>query len=129
MSSLRRFRKQPHTRAQGATAEAEGIRYLKRQGYEILETNVTNKVGEIDVVAQDGDTRCFVEIKARATPTYGEAVEAVDARKRRRITRTAALYLAQTAYEGPCRFDVLGLDSAPDGWRFTLLRDAFGLDY
>jgi len=129
VSSLRRFRKQPHTRARGSAAEAEGIRYLERQGYEVLDTNFTTKAGEIDVIAQEGDTLCFVEIKARATPTYGEAVEAVDFRKQRRITRAASLYLVETGYDGPCRFDVLGLDPAPEGWRFTLLRNAFGLDY
>lgn len=81
------------------------------------------------MVARDGDTLCFIEIKARATPRFGEAVEAVDARKQRRIARAAGLYLASSRWQGPCRFDVLGLDPSPDGWRFTLVKDAFGLNY
>ena len=127
MSSLEGFRREPHTRARGASAEAAGLAWLERQGYEIIDTNYTTKSGEIDAVAREGDTLCFVEIKARATTTFGLAIEAVDARKQRKLARAASLYLAREGWEGACRFDVLGLDPAPDGWSFTLVRDAFSL--
>jgi putative endonuclease len=110
--------------------EEDAVRWLLTQGFEILERNVVNHAGELDVVAKEGDTVCFLEIKARATDAFGPAIAAVDARKQRRISRTAALYLAmkgnaQGLQDAPCRFDVLGLDWQDGGWRYTLIRDAF----
>ena len=120
------FRRQPHTRAQGRLGEDEGVLWLERQGYRIAQRNAVNKAGEIDVVAYDGEVLCFVEIKARATDEYGAAIEAVTPRKQRRLVRAASLYLALNPVDAPCRFDVLGRDLGADGWRFTLVKDAFG---
>ena len=119
------FRHQPHTRAQGRLGEDAAVDWLRRNGYRIAERNVTNRAGEIDVVARDGETLCFIEIKARSTRDYGAAIESVTPRKQRQIARAAALYLALHPADGPVRFDVLGLDLANDGWRYTLIRDAF----
>ncbi|MCP3957737.1 MAG: YraN family protein [bacterium] len=119
------FRRQPHTRAQGRLGEDAAVEWLGRQGYRIAERNVSNRAGEIDVIAHDGDTLCFIEIKARSTRDYGEAIESVTPRKQRKIARTAALYLAFHPVESAIRFDVLGLDLGDDGWRYTLIRDAF----
>ena len=99
--------------------------WLIEQGYRIVERNVTTKAGEIDVVARDGETLCFIEVKARSTGDYGPAIEAVTPRKMRKIARTASLYLVSHPTDAPCRFDVLGMDLGDDGWRFTLVRDAF----
>ena len=98
-----------HTRARGASAERDGARYLEAHGYRVVERNVSFRVGEIDLVAVEGDTLCFVEIKARRTNRFGSPGEAVTVRKQRRLTRCARLYLARRPYDGPCRFDVLAL--------------------
>lgn len=125
------FRHQPHTRAQGRVGEDVAIEWLERQGYRIVERNATTKAGEIDVVARDGDVLCFIEVKARANRVYGPAVEAVTPHKQRRLARAASLYLVLHPTDAPCRFDVLGMDMTDDrdltddGWRFTLIRDAF----
>ena len=120
------FSSQPHNRARGKVGEDDAIRWLEGQGYQVVERNVVNHGGEIDLVARDGDTLCFVEIKARASDAYGPAIAAVDFRKQRRISRAAALYLAVKGHRDiPCRFDVIGLDRTPGGWRYTLVRDAF----
>lgn len=76
-------------------------------------------------MAADGDTLCIIEIKARSGSQHGPAIAAVDRRKQRRIARVAARLLAEIGWQGPCRFDVLGLDRAEDGWRYTLIRNAF----
>lgn len=123
--SRRHFQDQPHNRARGAAAEEEARRYLVRQGYEIVASNAVTKAGEIDIVALDGDTLCFVEVKARAGIGFGPAIAAVTPSKQRRLARAAALYLAFNPHDGPCRFDIVGLDPAPDGWEITLLRHAF----
>ena len=116
----------PSTHERGREGEEEGVRWLVAQGYDPLDQNVRNEAGEIDLIAREGDTLCFVEIKARLTPVYGEAVEAVGPHKQRKISRAAILYLAESKVpECPCRFDVLGLDWIEGAWRYTLVRDAF----
>lgn len=127
MNEREGFERSPHNRARGSSAEACAAAWLSDHGYTILERNVRNPAGEIDVVARDGDTLCFVEVKARAGIQYGLAIEAVDRRKQRRLARAASLYLAFNPHSGPCRFDVLGLDPAPEGWEYTLVRNAFEL--
>jgi putative endonuclease len=122
---LRHFRRQPHARGRGQLAEEAAAAWLERQGYRITGRNVHTAAGEIDLLAEDGDTLCFLEVKARAGATYGEAIAAVDARKQRRLARAAALYLARSPHSGPCRFDVLGIDRRQGEWQFTLVRDAF----
>lgn len=122
-----RFRRLPHTRAKGGEAERLALRWLRRRGYRVVDTNVVNPGGEIDVVARDGDTLCFIEVKARSSGVFGAAVLAVDADKRRRLARAASAYLAKHPWEGPCRFDVLGMDLVDGAFEFTLLDDAFHL--
>jgi putative endonuclease len=87
------------------------------------------RLGEIDVIALEDEILCFVEIKARATPSFGAAVTAVTLGKQRRLTRVAAAYLVKADWQGPCRFDVLGIDrEEKEKWVFTLVKDAFGVD-
>jgi putative endonuclease len=120
------FREQPHNRGRGKVGEDDAVRWLAAQGYEILERNVVNHGGEIDVVARESGTLCFVEIKARDGRTYGHAVEAVTAAKQRRLSRAASLYIAvKGLHRLSARFDVLGLDREGNGWRYTLIRNAF----
>ncbi len=117
-----------HNRAKGSDAEDQGVAYLESVGYEILERNVFNKIGEIDVVALDGEVLCIVEIKSRYTDEFGPAITGVTPRKMRRLAKVASMYLAyqkKPEWEGPVRFDVLGMDAEAGGWKYTLLRNAF----
>jgi putative endonuclease len=115
------------THARGRAAEQAAAAWLATQGYQILERNVVNHAGEIDLVARDsGGVLCFIEVKARATATFGPAIAAVGPAKRRRLSRAAVLHLAlRGLHDTPCRFDVLGLDWTGTAWRFTLVRNAF----
>ncbi len=125
-SGLRGFGELPHTHARGAAGEAAAEEFLKLSGYRIVARNVRTKVGELDLVALDGETLCFIEIKARATAEFGRAIEAVGPQKQRRLAKAALLFLAQNRSQRPCRFDVLGLDRGRDGaWSFTLVKNAF----
>lgn len=112
-------------RARGRLGEEEAERFLVRQGYRILERNFSCRSGEIDVIAEEAGELCFIEIKARATREFGGAIEALTARKMRRIAKAAALYLARHPGDRPCRFDVVAMDLEAGGWRFTLVRNAF----
>ena len=130
MSPRESFAAQPHTVGRGRVAEDAAVAWLERQGYRVVERNHRNAAGEIDVVAEDGDTLCFVEVKARADATFGPAIAAVGLRKQQRLARAAALYLALRRGPAPeCRFDVLGMEAVGESsrrpWSFTLVKDAF----
>lgn len=126
MSSLGEFAAQPHTVGRGRLAEDVAAAWLAEQGYRLVERNHRNAGGEIDVVAWEGESLCFVEVKARAATLHGPALAAVDHKKCRRLARAAAMYLAlRGGPDPPCRFDVLAVEGHAEGWRFTLVRGAF----
>lgn len=99
----------------GKRSEIIATDYLKEKGYKILETNYKNKIGEIDIIAQDKDYIVFVEVKARMSQAFGHPFEAIDERKQYKIHQVASLYLVQKRkYGKPCRFDaisILGLEN------------------
>lgn len=105
---------------EGKEAEALACHHLRAQGMRIVARNWRWRGGEVDIVARDGSTLVFVEVKARAGEGHGSAEEAVTARKRDRLWRTALAYLGGRA-EVPVRFDVVAV--GPDGVRH--IRDAF----
>ncbi|MDR1094618.1 MAG: YraN family protein [Clostridiales bacterium] len=92
----------------GAVGEESAARFLERKGYRVLENNYKCRFGEIDVVAMDGDTLVFVEVKHRATLKYGRPAEAVNTRKQYKISQVAAAYIkSKKLYDAPARFDVI----------------------
>lgn len=123
---LDRFRRRPHAVGRGRVGEDAAVRWLTARGYEVLARNVRTGAGEIDLVAREDGTLCFVEIKARSGASHGSSLAAVGSGKQRRLARAATAWLARNPVDAPCRFDVLGLDRQDDGsWRYTLVRDAF----
>ena len=77
------------------------------------------------MIGREGDVLCFVEIKARTSSAYGPAITAITPRQQSRVVRAASLWVQESGWEGPCRFDALGLDWTGEEWAFTLLRNAF----
>ena len=111
----------------GKRGEETAVRTLERRGYAILARRYRTRHGEIDIVARDGDTTVFVEVKARATDEFGTAAEAVTPWKQRRLASMARDYLVRHALTAcPCRFDVVAIDEA-DGpcERVTVYAGAF----
>jgi putative endonuclease len=106
----------------GATAEDRAAAHLRTLGFVILKRNLRGPGGEIDIVAREGETVVFVEVKARTSGAFGSALGAVDARKRARIRAVAADYLQFFAPHARARFDVLTIE--PGAVR--LHRGAFG---
>lgn len=89
---------------------------LRRKGYVILERNWRCKAGEIDVVARDGETLVFVEVKARTGRTAGPPEESITAAKRRRLVHLARRFLLEKdLHEIPCRFDVVAVEAEVGG--------------
>ncbi|MCR4723798.1 MAG: YraN family protein [Clostridia bacterium] len=77
----------------GKDGEDLACRYLEKKGYRILERNFRCRMGEIDVIACDGEYICFIEIKARTRTDYGMPRDAVDRRKQQKLLRCTQLYL------------------------------------
>ncbi len=112
----------------GKSGEDLAVAELERCRYAILARRYRTNRGEIDIVARDGQTIVFVEVKARATGEFGTAAEAVTPRKQRQLARMAVEYLARHRLAGcPCRFDVVAIDGAGEGARVTVIRSAFAV--
>ena len=114
-------------RALGVAGEARAAAPLERRGYRILDRNVRSGGVEIDLVAQHRDTLVFVEVKTRRSRSLGAPMLAVDTRKRARLVRGAAAWLADhRAGARRVRFDVIGVERrGASDWRLTHLEDAF----
>jgi putative endonuclease len=101
----------------GARAEEVAARFLAAQGLEIIARNFRTRLGEIDVVARDGGTLVFVEVRLRTREDFGGALESIDERKQSRIARAANGYLgARGGREPPCRFDVITVEGREARW-------------
>ncbi|MCC7418117.1 MAG: YraN family protein [Acidobacteria bacterium] len=92
----------------GETGEDLACAELERRGYAIIARRYRLRGGELDIIARDGPTLVFVEVKARRGRAFGAAGEAVTAWKRRRIAQLAADFVARHRLAGcRCRFDVV----------------------
>lgn len=89
----------------GDFGENEACRFLEKNGMQIIKRNYSCKVGEIDIIARDGDTYVFCEVKTRARNDFGNASEFVDIRKQERILKTALYYTMRDDLD--MRFDVI----------------------
>lgn len=100
----------------GKLGEEAACRWLREQGYLIMEQNWRCRRGEIDIIASDGDLLIFVEVRSRSgAGKYGTPQESVDIRKMKQVRSTAVVYLQQSrGRELQIRFDVVAvmLDAA-----------------
>ena len=129
-----------HTLRLGARGESLAIEHLERSGYRIVAANVTLPIGrnmrdvivnaEIDIVAYDGPTLCFIEVKARASDEFASPQTNVDLRKRRQIARAARGYRRMFGLmNSPFRYDVITVVGKPDDVNPRInLRKAFWND-
>ena len=102
------------------------VRELERRGYAILARRYRRRGGEIDIIAADGPTVVFIEVKARDGLDYGSGGEAVTALKQRRLIATARDYLTrQRLHDVPCRFDVVAVRLTDAGLEVELFQNAF----
>ena len=97
--------------ASGGRAETLAADFLIARGLAIIERNFRCRRGEIDIIARDGDTLVFAEVRLRTRSDYGGAAASITARKRARMTAAALYYLGgRSRTPPPCRFDALLLD-------------------
>lgn len=120
----------PHWRQRtGQSGEDAAARHLTERGLRIVARNWRCRLGELDLVALEGATVIFVEVKAWRSRRFGPAAAAVDSRKQGRLVRLAQAFLQVHGWEGrSCRFDVVALaPAAAGGWTVDWIRDAFRL--
>jgi len=112
----------------GLAGEDAAVRQLEAMGMAIVERNYRCRLGEVDVIARDGDTVCFIEVKARRTGAFGGGLEAVAGRKRVQVRRVATYYLTRFGDHLPaCRFDAAEVWLDPEGKpeRVRVVKNAF----
>lgn len=108
--------------ALGIYGEKLALKYLKKQKYKILEKNFRCALGEIDIVAKDGEFLVFIEVKTRSSNAFGEPMEAVDFYKQRKLSKLAVYYQKlKRKLDVPVRFDVVDIV----GEQITLIKSAF----
>lgn len=110
--------------ASGGAAEEAAANFLSRKGLEIVARNYRTRLGEIDLVARDGATLVFVEVRMRSGEGFGGAGASVDAGKQRRLVAAARQFLSRLGSEPPCRFDVVTVEGGSPTW----LRAAFDVE-
>jgi putative endonuclease len=112
----------------GKRGEEVAAAHLAEAGYRIIERNYRCIFGEIDIVAEEGETLVFVEVKSRRSEAYGNPLLAVGCRKQKTISRISLQYLADKhLHQRPARFDVVAVMLLPAGHRIELIRNAFEL--
>jgi putative endonuclease len=113
----------------GKKGEDFAAKLLKKRGYKIKERNYRSPAGEIDIIAIEGKTLAFVEVKTRSSNSFGTAEEAVNIRKQRQIIRAAMYYLQQSAKkeDSPARFDVVSVRADGKALTGNIIKNAFEL--
>ncbi|GAA5444224.1 hypothetical protein Misp06_02410 [Microbulbifer sp. NBRC 101763] len=107
----------------GARMEGAAALHLQRAGLSVTERNYRCRHGEIDLIAREGDTVVFVEVRFRRSSRFGGAGASVDIRKQQKLLATAHSYLQQHKLDCPCRFDVLAIDG--DAQNIQWIKNAF----
>jgi len=117
-------------RTVGRYGEKLAENYLQRHGFRILARNIHLRHAELDLVALEGHTLCFVEVRLRSGRAFGSGEESVDRRKQRRLYRAAAEVLATRSLPryDTLRFDVVSIDAGQRPPQVQLIRDAFRSD-
>ncbi len=113
----------------GKKGEEAAVSLLKENGYKILARNYRTRLGEIDIIARDKDTFCFIEVKTRDSLRFGTPKEAVSGRKQRQISKTALMFLKEKKLlDKKARFDVVSVINSEDSQKLDLIKNAFELD-
>ncbi|WGL17952.1 YraN family protein [Microbulbifer bruguierae] len=116
------------TTAIGTKMEGLAEQHLIAAGLRIVERNFRGRFGELDLIARDGNTLVFVEVRYRRNRMFGGAVASVDFRKQRKLIATANGYLQYRRLDCPCRFDVISIElgGRAEDLKIDWIQNAFG---
>ncbi len=113
----------------GKAGEKAALRFIKSHGYKPLVRNFSARGGEVDIIALDGDTICFVEVRTRSSDSFASPEATVGRRKQARIRSAASTYLKKHHMQDRrCRFDLVAIlagGDSDDEWQIELIQGAF----
>ena len=107
----------------GVPGEDMAVAFLEKRGLRIVERNYRCRLGEIDLIARDGATTVFVEVRKRKSSAFGGAAGSITGAKRMKLIRAAQHYISRLSTPPQCRFDALLIEGDPP--RIDWIRDAF----
>lgn len=114
----------------GKSGEQLACDHLAQMGYHILVRNFRNRLGEIDIIAEESGCLVFVEVKTRRDLKHGHPAESLTPRKQQQICKVALSYLnACGGAHRPARFDVVSILVRPEGIRLEVVKNAFSQCY
>ncbi len=120
----------------GALGEATAVSFLQNEGYQIVERNYRIRLGEIDIIAEQGGDLVFIEVKTRTHNIYGSPFESVTLQKQKQLSKIALEYMTKRDCHGrSARFDVVAIQlscankTAARGTVIEIIRNAFELCY
>ncbi len=112
----------------GKYCEKRAVRFLKKNGYKILERNYRSRFGEIDAIAKEGNSLVFVEIKSRSSPLFGPPYLRITKKKKEHIIKSALSYLKRYGLvDTECRIDIVSISLDNESQPIELMKNAFGL--
>ncbi len=112
----------------GKRGEDLALRFLKKNGYRIIERNYVCKLGEIDIIAREKDTLAFIEVKTRRSTAFGPPQLAVNSAKQMQLSRAALYFLKEKRLgDVKARFDVVAILLGTEGEEIELIKNAFDL--
>ncbi len=112
----------------GTYGEQAAVNYIRKLGYNILETNYRLRMGEIDIIAIDDDTIAFIEVKTRSSEKFGQPCESVNYNKQQKIIKTALYFITQRSLtDYMSRFDIIEVFVESDNTisNIKLIKNAF----
>ena len=109
----------------GNKGELTAAEFLERNGHVILARNYKHGKSEIDIIANDGGTTVFIEVKTRSTDYFGFPEEAVDKKKRKKIRRAAEEFMFENRLDTNVRFDIVSITSVNGKLKVYHIKDAF----
>lgn len=113
----------------GRAGEEAALHYLHQQGYRILVRNFRCRFGEIDLIARDGSTLAFIEVKTRRSRAFGAPAQAITPEKQRRLIKASQVYLSrQGGAREFCRFDVVTIQIVAGEPQVEVIKNAFQLE-
>jgi len=114
----------------GKLGEEWALEKIEALGYECIARNYRCPLGEVDLIARDGDTLVFLEIKTRRGKSLGYAKEAINDRKRRQLSKVALAYMkSNNCCDVKSRFDVVAINLIENRKEIEIIRNAFDLAY
>jgi len=112
-------------RKTGLLGEIYAARYLRNKGYSIIAANFRSRSGEIDIIADSGDTVCFVEVKTRKEGAFFDPAFAVDSAKEENVKSTAAAFISATKCKKNIRFDIIEVVLCEKQYKIRHTENAF----